>query len=92
MTIQDLSIQSKAIFNSISTGKKIAFVVLISGTITALAFIVMWAGKPNFQLLYSNLSPEDAGSIISNLRDRKIPYELSSNGNSILVPFFQYTL
>ena len=86
MGFQEFSIQSKAFLNSISAGKKLAFIVLIGGTITALSFLIMWAGKPNFQLLYSNLAPEDASAIISGLKERKIEYELSSNGNSILVP------
>jgi flagellar M-ring protein FliF len=86
MGLQEFSIQSKALINSISIGKKISFVVLIGGTITALTLLIMWAGKPEFQLLYSNLSPEDAGAIVTSLRERKIPYEISSSGNSILVP------
>jgi flagellar M-ring protein FliF len=71
---------------SLSVGKKITLTLLVVGTIIGLTGIMMWAGKPNFQVLYSNLSSEDAGVILSKLKDRKTPYQISSDGKSILVP------
>jgi flagellar M-ring protein FliF len=47
---------------------------------------MVWTGKPDFQLLYSNLESEDAGAILAELKDQKIPYQISSNGRSILIP------
>jgi flagellar M-ring protein FliF len=37
-------------------------------------------------VLFSGLSAEDSGAIISQLKVKKIPYQISSNGGAILVP------
>jgi flagellar M-ring protein FliF len=48
--------------------------------------MAFWSRSPEYQLLYSNLSPEDGGAIISALREKKISYKTSGDGNAILIP------
>ncbi len=38
------------------------------------------------QLLYANLSEQDAAAIVDNLKAQKVPYELSNEGKTIRVP------
>lgn len=64
--------------------KKIILVFVIFLTITSLVLLFAWMQKPNFQVLYSNLSEEDAGAIIQKLKEQKIQYKTSSG--SIMVP------
>jgi flagellar M-ring protein FliF len=45
----------------------------------------MWANRPVYQVLFSNLSPEDAGAITEKLKESKIPYEIGDSG-SVMVP------
>jgi len=47
--------------------------------------LIYWNSKPEFQVLFSNLSQEDAGEMVNKLKEKKIPFQLSSNGSSILV-------
>jgi flagellar M-ring protein FliF len=86
MAANDFSIQLKTLFKTMSLGKKMAFLAIIGATLTSFILLMMWTGKPDFQLLYSNLPPEDAGKILTSLKDQKIPYQISSNGSSILIP------
>lgn len=81
----DILSQLKRLKN-LSAGKIIALLILISAMIAGPAFLVSWAKAPDFQLLYSNLAMEDAGEIVAKLKDQKIPYQISSNGRSILIP------
>jgi flagellar M-ring protein FliF len=81
----DILSQLKRLKN-LSAGKIIALLILISAMIAGPAFLVSWAKTPDFQLLYSNLAMEDAGEIVAKLKDQKIPYQISSNGRSILIP------
>ncbi|HEN21119.1 MAG TPA: flagellar M-ring protein FliF, partial [Desulfobacteraceae bacterium] len=78
--------QFSALLKNLSTGKIVSLVLVISGVVTGFVLLMNWAAKPNFDLLYSNLSEKDAGAIVGRLRDQKIPYEISGNGTSILVP------
>ena len=45
-----------------------------------------WIQEPDFQLLYSNLAPEDASAIVEELKTQKISYELAGNGTIVRVP------
>lgn len=54
--------------------------------IIGLIFLVNWAGKPQFEVLYSNLSEKEASTIVNWLQEKKIPYELESGGSRVLVP------
>ena len=47
--------------------------------------LIYWNSKPEYQVLFSNLSTEDAGEMVNKLKEKKIPFQLSSNGTSILV-------
>ncbi|MGB8266823.1 MAG: flagellar basal-body MS-ring/collar protein FliF [Candidatus Velthaea sp.] len=40
---------------------------------------------PDYAVLFSNLSPDDASSVVSKLKDDKTPYRLSDGGATILV-------
>ena len=86
MASNDIVTQLKALFRNLSAGKKITLFTLTIGTVIGLIFLVIWTGRPDFQLLYSNLASEDAGAILAQLKDKKIPYQISSNGTSILIP------
>jgi len=69
-----------------SVGKKIGF--LLAGAIILSSFLVMllWSTQEDYQVLFSNLSPDDASSIVTRLKEQKIPYEISGGGSVVLVP------
>ncbi len=48
--------------------------------------LIYWNSLPDYQILFSNLSQEDAAEMVAKLKEKKIPFRLSSNGSSILVP------
>jgi flagellar M-ring protein FliF len=64
--------------------KKAMLLAVLAMTVTAIILLVSWAQKPDYQVLYSNLSEEDAGAIMQKLKDLKIPYKTTSGG--IMVP------
>ena len=60
------------------------FVVLLLGV----GFVTMflWANQVDYQVLFKGLSPEDAGSVIAELKKKNIPYQIQGNGTLLLVP------
>jgi flagellar M-ring protein FliF len=59
-------------------------VVILSVALFSLLIVV--ANRTDYRPLFSNLTSEDAGEIVKNLKEQKIPYRLESDGKAILVP------
>lgn len=64
--------------------KKIALVSLLLLTVAVMAGIMLWSQRVDYQVLYSNLTNEDAGQVIAKLKELKIPYKV--DGHAIYVP------
>jgi flagellar M-ring protein FliF len=71
-------------FKTIPAKKKIAFFIVLTVVIASLILSLSWWSKADYQVLYSNLSEEDAGLIIQKMNELKAPYKVSSGG--IMVP------
>jgi flagellar M-ring protein FliF len=86
MPIREILVQLQNLLKNISVGKRVAILILVIGSILGFVFLMSWAGQPEFHPLYTNLDSQDAGIILSRLKDQKIPYRISSNGSTILIP------
>jgi flagellar M-ring protein FliF len=69
-----------------TAAQRIALFTIIIAVVSALLALSLWANRPEYSLLYGELSPEDADQIVTTLRDDGIPYRLGAGGASILVP------
>jgi flagellar M-ring protein FliF len=86
MGLRQFILQLKMVLQNLSSGKRITLIIVAVGTITGFLFLMTWTGKADFQPLYTHLDPEDAGIILSKLKERKIPYRIAGNGEKILIP------
>ncbi len=66
------------------TGKMTALFAVIVVCIAGMLLLFSWTQKADYQVLFSNLEDNDAGRIIQELKDKKIPYQLGASG-AILV-------
>lgn len=64
--------------------RKLALLSVIALCVAIIAGMMMWSQRVDFQVLYSNLTQEDAGQAIAKLKEMKVPYKVE--GNSISVP------
>lgn len=62
---------------------------IAAAMIALVAVAAMWARKPDYGVLFSNLDDRDGGAIVSALGQLNIPYQFSNNGTAILVPTAQ---
>jgi flagellar M-ring protein FliF len=60
-----------------------AGVVLVAGTLWVFVTLL---GQPKYVTLYSGLRPEDAQALGAKLAAKNIPYQVSPDGGSLLVP------
>ncbi|MEA4883644.1 MAG: flagellar basal-body MS-ring/collar protein FliF [Clostridia bacterium] len=70
---------------SLSTTQKIIIGVVSGGVLLALIFLIMSSSSADFTVLYSNLSPEDAGRIVEYLKESGAKYKLTSGGKTVMV-------
>lgn len=78
--------QIGAALNAMSLRKKISFLVIIGLTVGGLVYLIQWSGRPDFQRLYTDLSMDDAGQIVEQLKSQKVPYRVTAGGTCIEVP------
>ncbi|MBI3815076.1 MAG: flagellar M-ring protein FliF [Nitrospinae bacterium] len=78
--------QLQETFKKIPPGRRVAILAAAGVIMTVLIVMVFWAKNEEFQLLYSNLSSEDASAIVTKLKEKRVPYKISAGGDSIMVP------
>lgn len=78
--------QLQANFKVLPLGRRVSVIVVGLGTLLGIVLLVVWSNRIDYQPLYFNLSPEDAGMVVEELKDQKIPYRLSANGRIVMVP------
>jgi flagellar M-ring protein FliF len=76
-------------FNELPLPRRLLILVLLAGGVAGLIAVTLWSQQPEMQVLFANLSPEDAGAIVEKLKESKVPYELGAGGGSVLVPSAQ---
>lgn len=62
----------------------LAFSVALAITLTMATFF--WAQAPQYHVVFSQVSDEDGGAIISELSKMNVPYQFSREGGAIMVP------
>ncbi len=73
-------------FDSLSSGRKMSVILVAMVTAASIGLMVYLTNQIEYRVLFSNLSTEDAGSIVGKLNEKKIPYKISSSGNAVSVP------
>ena len=86
MQLKSAFTQLQTIYSGLSLSRKIALFSVVAGVLGGFALILFLSGRPDYQVLFSGLSAEDSGAVIAQLKAKKIPYQVSSNGGAILVP------
>ncbi|WP_457569746.1 flagellar basal-body MS-ring/collar protein FliF [Desulfurobacterium sp.] len=63
---------------------------ILIGSLALVSFlsiaVVKMASNTDYAVLYTHLSPDDAGNILTVLQEEHIPYKVEGNGSIILVP------
>ncbi|MHB8828503.1 MAG: flagellar basal-body MS-ring/collar protein FliF [Syntrophales bacterium] len=76
----------REVFSSFSPAKKVSLLAVTVIALSSIGFIVYYSGQVDYRVLFSNLSNEDAGSIVSKLQEKKVPYRIAPGGDAISVP------
>ncbi len=82
---EEIALQSKG-FQNLSWLRQIGLLVGLAASIAIGIGVAMWSQTPDYRLLYSNLSEQDANAVSQALQQAGIKYKLSSDATSIMVP------
>ncbi len=84
--VNQAATQIKNVFSSMPPARRWTALGVGAATLVAMIALIMWSQKPDFQVLFSGLSSEDAGKMVEKLKGTKVPFKLDAGGATILVP------
>lgn len=73
-------------WNALIPLQRAAIVAVLAAVFAGITLLTFTTVNPSYGVLFSNLSMEEAGKITAKLKDSKIDYKLSDNGQTIQVP------
>lgn len=73
-------------FKALDATRKIGIVAVLGVIFAVFAGVLMWAGKGQYKVLYTELAKEDSAVIARLLEEGKIDYQIKDEGKTILVP------
>jgi len=76
--------QINKIWQNLSQWQK-ASILIIAVLFVIMIIAILFISKPKMEVLYSNLSSENASAITAKLQEENVPYRLTDQGTTILV-------
>jgi flagellar M-ring protein FliF len=76
----------KRLWLGMTLAGQVGFLLLLSLCIAAVTGVTYWAAQPDYRVLFSELSADDAGAITAKLQSQAVPFRLAANGTTVLVP------
>src|SRR6185503_6098233 len=67
-------------------GQRITILIAVVGTIALISTLVLYSTQPEFAVLFSDLKPADAQTIVEKLKTQNVQYKLTNNGTVVSVP------
>src|SRR5215472_1772742 len=71
---------------SLSLRQRITIVVAAVLAGAGLFALVRWRREADFRPLFTEMAAEDAGAVVQKLKEAGVPYRLSENGATVMVP------
>ncbi len=78
--------QLQTLFLNLSSTQKLLLIGAVSVALALVIVMLVWTGRPSYEILFADLSKKDAAEIIDKLKEKKIDFKLEEGGNTILVP------
>ena len=75
-----------ALWKQLGLNQRVSLVVAAVAVAAGITFLVIWARRPDMQLLYARLGDKDSAAIIGYLESQNIPHEVTAGGTAVKVP------
>ena len=77
--------QIVSVYTRLPLAQKIAIPLLIAASMGLIVFVSRWAGRPDYQVLFSGLEQGDAAAVVERLKESKVGYRLRDSGSTVEV-------
>src|SRR5581483_10018949 len=77
--------QLKQLWLGMSLARRVGLAVTTAVCLVLIVGVGYWAAQPDWRVLYSNLSAEDASAVTTKLQAQNVSFRLTSGGTTILV-------
>ncbi len=74
------------LLKAMPAAKKLSMLVVVTLVIAGFVVLFVLANRVDYQVLFNNVTPQDAGAIIEELKKKNVPYKIEGNGTLIMVP------
>ena len=74
------------LLGSLSVKQRITILITVLAAAAGLYALVQWKRESDFRPLFTGMAAEDAGAVVQKLKEGGVPYRLSENGGTVLVP------
>jgi flagellar M-ring protein FliF len=78
--------QAREVWRRLGANQRVTLVLSLVVFVAVSGAVLVWSGRPDYVLLFSNLSADDAWSVVEALNKESVPYKFSQNGSAIHVP------
>lgn len=85
-SINMLTTQLREIWRQFGAPQRFNVIMSLMIAVGVIGGLLYWGARPDFRILYSNLSLEDASRMREKLTENKVPVQLGQSGMSISVP------
>lgn len=75
-----------SILGVLPKGRRWMILVVFLLSLLLFGSLIFWNSQPDFQVLFTGLSIEDAGEMTAKLKEKRVPFRLTHNGTTLLVP------
>lgn len=72
--------QAQNAWQKLDSSKRLVLVLTVTVFLIGTGALLYWSTRPSYSVLFSNLDAEDAGAVINNLKEQKLPYQVPSSG------------
>src|SRR6185503_15900781 len=74
------------LWSKMKPGQRMAVVLGALGTAALIGALVYYGSQPEYGVLFSDLKPADAQTIVEKLKTANVQYKLANNGTAVSVP------
>lgn len=86
LELQRIGTQGLGLWQKMPPARRVLVVAVLGTVLAGGAVLALYNPTERFAVLYSGLSPEDAGKVLEQLRAQNVPFQLQAGGTIVEVP------
>lgn len=76
----------RELWRDLSSPQKFVVGAVFLGLVAAAGLAGLWSARPDMEVLYSGLAPQDGAEVVARLKEEGVEYRLAGGGSAVFVP------